>query len=120
MTYTLTVTEEQATVIEQACELLSRCSMGQFDHILWGVDRVASSGHTETARDDLDAASRVIFGPGTGIANCDAQGKRAWDLYQVIRKQLADDSGQEPNGTVNFREPMNTAGEPLAQIGRTT
>lgn len=113
--YTLTVTPEQAQVIEQACELLARCSMGQLDHILWGVHTAAAHA-LPSARDNLDAASRTMFGPGTGIAQADDQGKRAWDLYQVIRKRLADDSGQEPDGTVRFREPYAAMPEPLASI----
>lgn len=119
MTYTLTVTEEQARVLEQACELLARCSMGQLDHILFGVYTVAAKPCNASARACLETASRHLFGPGTGIVNCDAQGKRAWDLYQVIRKRLADDSlapGEQPGLSVRFNEPRNTAGEPLAEI----
>ena len=121
MTYTLMVTDEQAKVLEQACELLARCSMGQFDHSLFAVHTVAAKPCNASARACLETASRYLFGPGTGIINCDAQGKRAWDLYQVIRKQLADDSlapGDEPGPYVRFNEPHNTAGEPLAEIAR--
>jgi hypothetical protein len=118
-TYTLTVTAEQATVIEQACELLARCSMGQFDHILWGVNTVAVQSNVTDARERLDDASRQLFGTGTGIVNTDAQGKRAWDLYQVVRQRLAVDGlapGEKPDGTVRFNTPMNTAGEAFAEI----
>lgn len=118
--YTLTLTKEQATVVEQACELLARCSMGQFDHILWGVYTVAEKPMPEyaDARAGLEYASRKLFGNGTGIANCGAQGKRAWDLYQVVRYQLAHDT-REDDGTVKFREFMNTAGEAPATITQT-
>jgi hypothetical protein len=116
--YTLKVTEEQLLVIEQAAHLLARCSMGQFDHILWGVHNVASKCNAGEARRNFDDASDGLFGSGTGIANCDAQGKRAWDLYQVVRKQLADDSGKEPDGTVRFREPYAAMQEPLAKVTR--
>ena len=119
--YALTVTKEQATVIEQACKLLARCSMGQLDHILWGVHRLADVNGVSyaDARVYLEAAGRALVGTGTGIANCDAQGKRAWDLYQVIRQRLAVDAlkpGEAPGPFVRYNEPMNTAGEPMATI----
>lgn len=118
-TYTLTLTKEQATVLEQAAELLARCSMGQLDHILWGVYTVAALPNQEDARHQLERLQYALFGTATGIANCDAQGKRAWDLYQVIRQRLAVDAlapGEEPGPFVRYNAPMNTAGEPLASI----
>ena len=115
--YTLTLTKEQATVVEQACELLARCSMGQLDHILFGVYTAAGAPEHTEARAGLDYAARKLFGNGTGIANCDAQGKRSWDLYQVVRYRLSHDT-REDDGTVGFREFINTAGEAPATIAQ--
>lgn len=117
MRYQLDVSAEQLEVLCDAAHLLARCSMGQFEDILWLCHVAAARNDRDgIARDCFLRASRTLFQDGCGIANADAQGKRAWDLYQVVRKRLADDSGSLPEYHVNNREPSAICDEPLATV----
>ena len=112
----LKVSEEQARVLRDACEMYARMGKGQLGFI---------AEHPSLPR----AASCIGMGlrsaeyalKASVLANEDAVPTcRAWDLYQVIRGRLAwDEAGnppERPSMQVMYDVPMNTAGETLAEI----
>lgn len=122
--YTLTLTDGQALVLRDACELLARVHMGQFGHV---VDEVVL--HRENWRDALkpaheiaDQLERVLFPRGLGIKSADIQDRSrvAWDLYQVVRGAIAwadvPPGAPRPSMQVQYDRPMHTGEtEPLAK-----
>lgn len=143
--YTITVTEHQARIISEACDLLARLGIGQWpEFINYMPDPLAFTG-----RDDAVEALRPVmadllrqYSPAgayidgyqshLGIFNeLAARGAReAWDLHQVIRHRMAWDraiaegltDGTTRNWTggmmgVDYDEPMHAGSEPLAVIG---
>ena len=119
MDYELRITEDQARVLRDACELYARIAMGQLRFIA-ELPHQAPSALLQSLRDALEIAERYMQPPD------DVQGeeydptRRAWDLYQVIRGRLAWDAAGNPPARptlqVMYDEPLNTSGEPLALI----
>lgn len=128
-TYQLTITAEQAHVIQKALELFSRVHMGQLDpvaYILCSYRQIR-----ELREEDLGLIHRFLrsveptatgLDPGGywGIFSGKVQdtARVAWDLQQVVRHRLAWD--REPRGGiyVDFDPPMRSSSEPLASIRR--
>ena len=140
--YTLTITREQASTLQTACEVLARLGIGQFrdalDHLPMAEFR-PSGWH-----DDMDAIGAILrkhtishvdgwrSSLGIGGDRTSAVAKDAWDLYQVIRHRLSWDAaiargdiqpGQPRDWGkmmgVSYDHPMQTGAEPLAQIRST-
>jgi hypothetical protein len=134
-TYTLTVGEEQARVLNAALELYSRVGMGQLGFILEHPEvQKRMSGLRETAlecEDALDDVKKAIFGMASGQYHSIASGelaeetRSAWDLQQVIRHRLAwDRAGNPPLRdfatmcAVHFDQPTQSSGHALAVIAK--
>jgi hypothetical protein len=140
-TYTLTITQEQATVIATACEFLARIQSGQikeaFDHlpldenIDWGVYHEIQDNLTkrlpEILKGGIDGWHSSF---GVGNPELPKSHDIAWDLYQVLRHKLAweravkegliesEDSPRKfPEMMfVSYDTPMQFGTEPLAKI----
>ena len=116
MDYELRITEEQAAVLRDACEMYARIGMGQIEFI---AEHPALSGTASCVRPYIRAAENA---PHTvTLLNEEApRVRRSWDLYQVIRGRLAWDTAGNPPARptiqVMYDQPLNTAGEPLADI----
>lgn len=121
--YMLTVNAAQAEIIRDACELLARLRMGQFDKLEWlallDMPRDAMDEFRRHAR-ELEALLGDAY--NTPRDDCGIR-ETAWDLYQVARHRLAWDNidpnpeaWQPDTNSVQFREPRMTGTEPLAQI----
>lgn len=113
LTFTITMSEEQARVLSLACETLARLGMGQVDYAL------------EYAPGDLDWDQRIAIKhllaapmgfdhPNTslGIRAASLPARRAWDLHAVVRQQIAMNNDFPEHDTWR-REPDQIAGEPL-------
>lgn len=123
-TYTLTLTEGQALVLRDACELLARVHMGQFDSV---VDEVVlhRTGWTDIiwkAREIASELERAVFPHGLSISSADIpdRSRVAWDLYQVVRGAIAwadvPPGVPRPSWHVQYDDPMHTSeAEPLAR-----
>ena len=127
-TYTLTLTRHQAEVLSGACEAIARVGMGQISDAL-GYLTANRYDH-----DDLNDACRALESAArkyetAGIARAAHPSQIAWDLYQVIRQQLAWDRAiaegivkpGEPRKwpemmAVTYDDPMRVSSEPLASI----
>lgn len=118
-TYTLTLSREQAEIVESACELLARLRIGQFNRItelLLDVQDVESYGmRRDFANGALKLAASAIFDRGLGKNfDTDKLHHRAWDVYQVLRYTRAwhDNPAGNPM-SVSFDKPVSFIGEKL-------
>jgi len=139
--YQITATEEQAKVIQAACEFLSRVQGGQvlevFHHlplrkdIDWSVyieiQDELKKRMPEILKDGIDGYSSHF---GVGNPDLPKSHDIAWDLYQVIRHQLSWDYAikegwvedlNSPRDWSNmlgcsWDTPMKFGSEPLAKI----
>lgn len=107
----VTLTPEQARVVVNALDVLSRLHIGQFN-----IVREEFFGDFDSHLVDklLFEARRLIFpelgdhqGASHGIAGCPShKGKIAWDVLQVIRQTTALAHHPEGGHTVQFSDPM--------------
>lgn len=114
MTYAITITKQQAHTLSIACEILARLGIGQFrDALEWlPVKQWRAPGWNE----DMDTIGRILsshmignidgYRSNLGMHHKDVckTAQIAWDMYQVIRHQLAWDRAIA-EGTVNPGEP---------------
>ncbi len=126
--YTLDMNEEQAKILCKALDLFSRVGCGQFEEILGHPTMVKRllRGESQHARrvssSLLDAAKQILTGhvPGssTGITVADEPNRVAYDIFQVIRHQLAIDN-DDHELSVHRHEPMKWSEQPLPVIKTT-
>lgn len=133
-TYTMTITENQARLIAQAIELVSRIQIGQwYEFIDWLPQQHLFCGHN--LREQLQPVMSEHFRK-TKPEGCqyaiDGWGRHygiysefvrdtarvAWDLQKVIQHRLAWDRNPEGGFTVDFDGPHHVGEEPLAIIKR--
>lgn len=118
--YILALTPEQTMIVEQACELLARLHIGQFERITEmlldfrrGMEDYCH--RRDMANDLLRLAALTIFGRDNynhpDIHAQSEEHKRAWMIYSVLRYTRS--WHENPNGgyTVNFDKPMNLIGD---------
>ena len=111
---TLTVTRDQALVLERACEVLARLQIGQFEMIplvaMLGYENDGYLERREDARDALKLAACLIFGRNLyGQPNCSKNDEfnRAWMLYEVLRYTRAWHDNPDGDHTgVCYDKPM--------------
>ena len=122
MNYTLTVTERQAEIIAQACEILARLRMGQFDSIHYLAVPDMPTEYMPEFREHARALEELLR-PMTQVPRDEAWVREtAWDVYQVVRYRLAHDrlgDGEKPGPYVRYHAPMLTGTEPLARMEAT-
>lgn len=132
--YKVELTERQLATLSSAAELVARLGIGQYrDAFEWLPIRSDISWSDYHA--DVDAIGDIISkytSSDLGVSNPDTSStsKIAWDLYQSFRRELAwdravDDGIIESRNSprdwskmmgVNYDEPYNTSGEPLAIV----
>ena len=131
---TLTMSRDQAMVVEHACELYARLKIGQFHHI---TEQMLDYGEKDRedglkswcerrdiANDILKAAALVIYGRnpyGYPDVSKDKLHNRAWDVYQVLRYTRCWHDNPEGNfWSVCYDTPMSLIDEPLPECTVTT
>lgn len=120
-TYTLTLTEGQARILRDACELLARVHMGQFRHVVDEVVLHRENWHAlKPAHEIADQLERVLFPRGIKSADIQDRSRVAWDLYQIVREAIAwanvPPGAPRPSMQVQYDRPMHTSKtEPLAK-----
>lgn len=116
MTYTITLSEDQARVLSLACETLARLGMGQVDFALDYVpgdldwDTRLGMKHFLSEKMGFDHPNMSL-----GIRASSLTARRAWDLHAVIRQQIALNNDY-PQHAVWRHEPEQLAGEPLPKV----
>jgi hypothetical protein len=109
VTYTLTLTERQAHVVSQACEVFARIQIGQLIEAVrllpaFKADRdgeILKRAASHLARD----VERAVT---TSMHAAEPEARIAWDVHQVVRHQLAWDWAIE-KGYVDSRDDPRTA-----------
>ena len=130
--YTLTITENQARLIAQALELVSRVQMGQWPEFIdWLPHRhlfdwhdlreklqPVMSEHFRKAKPEGCQYAIDGWGSHYGIYSefIPDTARVAWDLQKVIQHRLAWDRNPEGGFTVDFDKPAHAGKEPLAII----
>lgn len=119
--YQITCNEDQLRQISNACELVSRLHMHQFDAIasmLWPNDLNRSSEFRDRL-DDLKEFFGLFRNQYHGIYSKETSdvARTLWDVHQVLRHRLSYDAhpGITPENRwknhclgVNFDEPMQS------------
>ena len=138
--YTLTITEAQARVIRDACELLARLGLGQWPEFLRHMPGQVPMEYYNAIGRLLPEMAHLLseHGPqnpiingwnsnlGIGNQHVPEVARIAFDLRAVIRHQLAWDQakaqGKDKDRThtlrVDFDPPMHYGKEPLATMER--
>ena len=111
----LTLTDEMAKVVAEACEFYARIRMGQFQEIIYktleknelGAEDYCS--RRDAAEQRLISARAVIYPELHGLGHSYGIGKFddadiAFDVYQAIRKEFGD-----PRGFFSFRDEVPVA-----------
>jgi hypothetical protein len=129
MKYTIELTENQAAVIQRACEVYMRLCIGQLEHVhdvtIWG-EAEPKEGHAIEAnrvRAYSNALKFEMFGfnpqESWGVYQSPNRIRTAYDVIQVIRHRLAWDIRPLQDGkgwNVNYNTPLQCGDEPLPEI----
>ena len=117
--YTLILTQEQAHIVERACEIYARLGIGQFNRITEEFFEYGKfdSEQRDRANEALKLAANLTFGTNQyGCPNVekDVYHSRAWNVYQVMRYTRAWHEQPEGNmWSVAFDKPYSEVDEPL-------
>ena len=117
--YVLTLNREQARAVCTALELHARLGMGQFEeiHPLWmsrkGYDREVAVDAIRM----LKAASGLSQDGylGAGSPELPEACKVSWDIYQVLRREIARMEGH-PSTSVWHHDPLRESLQPLPTV----
>ena len=114
--YTLTLTGEQAKVIDKAVELLLRLKLGQYEElpfILMDINTKDFGDRIQEVKPVLMSAFKIM---NPGLWTKDLEWHRLYDIHQVIRHAIH--GAEHPNATwsVDAFEPICTSGEALPKI----
>lgn len=118
----LTLTREQAQMVEDACELYARLRIGQFERIVEMMLDVCDAENycerRDTAAALLQTVACVIFGRtayGTPECKEDALHYRAWNIYAALRHCLAWHDNPKGGWGVCYDEPYPWGGEAVPE-----
>lgn len=132
-TYTIELTERQAAIVSQACELVARLGMNQvkeiFEYLPLDFNNIDYSAYHDDQRAIEAILKKYMKKPPYNDSN-ESRSKIAWDLHTVIRKEIAWEhaieeghisSKDEPRNWskmmgVHYDDPMKTSDQPLAKI----
>jgi len=129
MKYTLELTENQAAVIQRACEIYMRLCIGQLEHVLdvtiWGEAEVKEVHAIEAnrVRAFSDALKYEMFGfqpqESWGVHQAPNRVRTAYDVLQVIRHRLALDIrplNEQNKWNINYNTPIKCGDEELPKM----
>ena len=117
--YILTLTPEQLSVVERACEFYSRIRIGQLNEIdtefcLYGAMSNEFKDEyfkrIEQFREKLEELERIAFPDGMNNLSKDRQAEIAWNVYQATRYVRSWHEHPEGGITVNFDRPLDISG----------
>lgn len=124
--YVLKLREEDARIVSRACELFTRLHIGQLDELVFELMKYQEgdedfSQKREIAKSLLMSVRSLMFpelppfaGASHGAGHTEQDG-RAWNVYQVLRSQIAWQNNPEGGYTVDFAEAINLLGFPLPE-----
>jgi hypothetical protein len=106
---------DQAYVLRESLELLSRLHIGQFHFAIEGRATRASPEGAELYHAWLHRCAGLL---GIHNAQVSDEARIAWDLYQVIRHHYAWLRNPQGDITVDFDTPRRVGKEPLPAVTR--
>ncbi len=117
-TYTIRLNEEQLQLLNNACELMSRLHMGQWDSLRYELGLDVSE---PSVFDLAHFAGLLPYDGGYwGIYHekTPENARKFWDMLQVMRHRLAWD--REPEGGIycQFDEPRQSSELPMIEVKR--
>jgi hypothetical protein len=123
MKFNLELNEKQAYIIQRACELYARMSIGQGWAIKEAMEHIQHEIYSWQKRDAIDEVFRKEFFPelvknsSNGIGRCEV-GDTAWVIHEVIRHEFWKNQPEEQKKhyTVDSNEPSKLSGEPPPKI----
>lgn len=132
-TYTIELTERQAAIVSQACELVARLGINQVKEIFEFLPIDFNNIDYSAYHDDQRAIESILNKHMKKTPYNDsgeARSNIAWDLYTVIRKEIAWEhavqegyiaSKSDPRNWrkmmgVSYDDPMKTSNQPLAKV----
>ena len=123
MKFNLEINEEHARVIQYACELYARMSIGQGWAIKEAMEHIQHEIYSWQKRDAIDEVFRNEFFPelvknsSNGIGRCEV-GDTAWVIHEVIRHEFWKNQPEEnkKHYTVDSSEPSKLSGEEPPKI----
>jgi len=110
--YQLTLTEKQARIVRDACELYERLHAGQ-----WHAMKHLIPIKKEFNWAILEERFRLFIQPYCDTTKMKFE-RNAGDIYHVIRHRISWDRCPEGGFTVDFYKPMKFGDEPLPEIKR--
>lgn len=116
VTYTLTMSSEQAHEANKAIELLMRLKLNQFDVLPYNLLDLADERYAkkrDNAMPHLALGFAELYADKKPGEWKDTEWYRLYDLHQVIRKAIHDAEHPETTGVDSY-PLMETAGEPMA------
>ena len=118
--YTLTLTSEQAKIVDRAVELLLRLKLGQYEElpfVLMDINTENFGDKAQSAKMFLQAGFGVMSPNGLGGGwTKDLDWHRLYDIHQVIRHAIHDAEHPDATWSVDAFEPVSTSGEKLPKI----
>jgi hypothetical protein len=132
-TYNIELTEKQAAILSQACELLARLTRSQikeiFNHLPIDYNNIDYEGYHDDQLAIETILNKHLKKPPFN-SYPDSKSNIAWDLYQVLRKELSwehaikqgyvssknDERNWKEMSGVHYGEPIKTSEQPLAKI----
>lgn len=118
--YTLTLTSEQAKIVDRAVELLLRLKIGQYEElpfVLMDVGTYDFSDRVQRAKEFLQVGFGMMSPNyhGGGWTK-DLDWHRLYDIHQVIRHAIHDAEHPDATWSVDAFDPVSTSGEKLPTI----
>lgn len=121
--YQLSMTDEQAKVVERALEFYTRIRNGQFKELLWELRDLRPFDSTNQW--DMESLAFMLRGllfpelgrdrgASYGVGH-DHKADVAWDVYQTVRHTRSWHEHPEGGIGVNFDTPLHTSSEPLPE-----
>lgn len=104
--YTISITEDQAQVIADACDLLARVHMGQLEAVRYALEYQIHDTEKMALFDAVLRGASAFIHPfgrsgsyGINSPEIHERARVAFDVYQVIKQRLLSDRGEKnPRG----------------------
>lgn len=121
--YVLEMDEEQAKILQKACEFYARVRMGQWQEVPQICLDLSDHQYIEklvVSKAHLQKARKAVYPDLHGEGHSYGVGKfedsdMAWELYEVVRHCQAWHNHPEGGIGVAFDKPMCFSGHPLAK-----
>jgi hypothetical protein len=118
----LDVDEHQAYILKNILENVSRLGMRQFDSLGWMLELLGLHSDNIEQTENILKQLKISFSPELSVGACygitsdkvPEDFKTLWDMYQVLRHELAWDRKPEGNlSNVEFDEPYQISSNEL-------